>query len=149
MSETHETPETRLQSRGRSDRGLRTVGWTGLAGWAAVGLALEAGHGLKLSAYLDDELTRLLLTLAHAHGAALSLMLVLLAHHGAPLLREGDTTTQRLALFAWAALPLGFALASIGHPESDPGLAIWLVPPAGLALVAALARVAYASLRAP
>lgn len=150
MSETDDTHEGEHERRaaGRVDPGLRTVGWAGLAGWAAIGLALEAAHGLKLAAYLDDELTRLLLTLAHAHGVALSLVLVLVAHHGAPLLEANDVITRRLALFAWAALPLGFALASFAHPESDPGLAIWIVPPAGLALVLALGRVALASARA-
>jgi hypothetical protein len=34
-----------------------------------------------------------------------------------------------------AIMPLGFLLAGIWHYESDPGLAIWLVPPSGLLLV--------------
>jgi hypothetical protein len=152
MIEKDETPEPEPlpehPASGRADPSLRTVGWAGIAVWAAVGLALEAAHGLKLAAYLDDELTRLLLTLAHAHGVALSIVLVLVAHHAAPLLPERDTLTRHLAIFAWVALPLGFALASIAHPESDPGLAIWIVPPAALALVLALGRVALASARA-
>src|SRR5262249_48615315 len=53
-------------------------GWTSLLAWAATGLALETAHGLKLAAYLDDALVRLLLTLAHAHGVGLAL--VVLAH---------------------------------------------------------------------
>lgn len=149
--QTQEQTQERHTERGagrRVDPGLRTLGWSGLAAWAAVGLALEAAHGLKLAAYLDDELTRLLLTLAHAHGVALSIVLVLVAEHGTPLLPEGDVLTRRLAISAWAALPLGFALASFAHPESDPGLAIWIVPPAGFALVAALVRLALASARA-
>ena len=145
MTETRdEAPAPQTQ---KTDATLRTLGWAGLAGWAAAGLGLEAAHGWKLAGYLDDELTRLLLTLAHAHGVALSMLLVLLAHHGAPLLAETDSVTRRLAIFAWAALPIGFALASIAHPEGDPGLAIWVVPLAGMALVAALARVAIASAR--
>lgn len=133
----------------RTDRTARSLGWLGLAGWAATGLALEAAHGLKLAAYLDDALTRLLWTLAHAHGVALSMLLLLFAHHGAPLLKKEDALTRRLFVFAWAALPLGFALGALAHPETDPGAAIWLVPPAGLALIVALGRVAIASLRAP
>lgn len=141
---TNETSGAEDEDR-RGTATVRTLGWAGLACWAAAGLALEAAHGLKLSAYLDDELTRLLLTLAHAHGAALSLLAVVLAHHGLPLLGRDDALTARLFGTAWLALPLGFALGAIGHPEGDPGLAIWLVPPAGLALVAALTRVALAS----
>lgn len=133
----------------RGARTARTLGWSGLCAWAAIGLGLEAAHGLKLSVYLDDELTRLLLTLAHAHGVGLSIVLILFAAHGAPLLASGDRLTLRLLATGWALLPLGFALGAIAHPESDPGLAVWLVPPAGLALVAGLARVAKASLSRP
>lgn len=133
----------------RAIRGTRTLGWTCLATWAALGIALEAAHGLKLASYLDDALTRLLLTLAHAHGVALSLLLVVFAHTGAPLLPRSDAWTSRLLAGAAIALPLGFALSSIAHPESDPGIAILIVPIAGLALVIGLARVALASRRSP
>jgi hypothetical protein len=133
----------------RPTRLPRTLGWGGLTAWAALGLGLEAAHGLKLSAYLDDDLTRLLLTLAHAHGVALSLLLVVFAHAGAPLLAKSDAWTSRLLASATIAIPSGFALSAIGHPESDPGLAILIVPIAGLALVIGLARVAIASWRSP
>lgn len=126
----------------------RALGWSGIAGWASLGLALEAAHGLKLSSYLDDELTRLLLTLAHAHGTLLSIVLVVFAGHGAPLLAPADRTTTPLLVAGWALLPLGFALGALAHPESDPGLAIWIVPPAGLLFVLGLARVAAAAWRA-
>ena len=140
-------PDDDIDLRGL--RGVRTLGWGGLATWAALGIALEAAHGLKLAGYLDDELTRLLLTLAHAHGVALSLLLVVFAHAGAPLLSKTDAWTSRLLTGAAIALPLGFALSSIAHPESDPGIAILIVPIAGLALVVGLARVAFASWRSP
>ena len=32
-------------------------------------------------------------------------------------------------------MPLGFLLAGMWHPEGDPGLAIWLVPPSALLLI--------------
>ncbi|MBN8615794.1 MAG: hypothetical protein J0L92_34695 [Deltaproteobacteria bacterium] len=140
-------PDDDIDLRGL--RGARTLGWVGLATWAMLGIALEAAHGLKLAGYLDDELTRLLLTLAHAHGVALSLLLVVFAHAGAPLLSKADAWTSRLLTGAAVALPLGFALSSIAHPESDPGIAILIVPIAGLALVIGLARVAFASWRSP
>ncbi len=157
MSQPPETPqpsappelgEALAEPDVRGAHAARALGWTGLCAWAAIGLGLEAAHGLKLSAYLDDELTRLLLTLAHAHGVGLSMLMVLFAGHGAPLLALGDRVTVRLLAVGWAGLPLGFALAAVAHPESDPGLAVWLVPPAGLALVVALARTALAAVRA-
>jgi hypothetical protein len=126
----------------------RALGWTGLAAWAMLGLLLEAAHGLKLSAYLDDALTRLLLTLAHAHGALLSVVLIVFAGHGAPLLAREDALTERLLLAGWLGVPLGFALGAIAHPESDPGIGVWLVPPAALAWVVGLARIARAAWRA-
>ncbi len=141
-------PERDDETDRREARAVRTLGWGGLAMWAALGIALEAAHGLKLTAYLDDALTRLLLTLAHAHGVALSLLLVLFAETGARLLSKDDAWTSRLLGGAAIALPVGFALSSIAHPESDPGIAILLVPIAGLALVIGLVRVAIASWRA-
>ncbi|GAB4207800.1 MAG: hypothetical protein OHK0013_25720 [Sandaracinaceae bacterium] len=133
--------------RFRAGRRTGALGWTGLAVWAAVGLALEAAHGLKLAAYLDDPLTRLLLTLAHAHGALLSIVLVLFAAHGAPLVPREDGLTVRLLVGGWLGVPLGFALGAVAHPESDPGLGVWLVPPAALAWTAGLVRVARAAWR--
>jgi hypothetical protein len=32
-------------------------------------------------------------------------------------------------------MPLGFLLAGISHPEGDPGLGIWLVPPGALLMI--------------
>jgi hypothetical protein len=142
---TDDDPERAWQQHAATR--ARALGWTGLAAWAGLGLALEAAHGLKLTGYLDDELTRLLLTLAHAHGTLLSIVLVLFAGHGAPLLAPSDRTTSPLLVAGWALLPLGFLLGALAHPESDPGLAIWIVPPAGLLFVIGLARVAAAAWR--
>jgi hypothetical protein len=47
-------------------RRARRFAWTFLFAWVLFGLALEAAHGFKLSAYLDDGLRRSLLRLVHA-----------------------------------------------------------------------------------
>lgn len=125
-------------------RNTAAHGWLGLALWSTVGFALEAAHGWKLSAYLDNELTRLLLTLAHAHGAMLSLVLIAFGVHGAAHLDASETWPRRALLIAWTTMPLGFALGALAHPESDPGVGIFLVPVGACALIAALTRIAFA-----
>ncbi len=123
-------------------------GWTSLTAWASAGVALEAAHGFKLSAYLDDELTRLLLTLAHAHGVGLALVVIVFGSSAAPRMTpELARHLLRALAFAATAVPLGFALGAIAHPEGDPSAAILLVPLGALSLVYALARTAIATWR--
>ena len=140
-------------------RRARRFGWTSLFVWVFFGLALEAAHGFKLSAYLDDGLRRSLLRLAHAHGVILALIVLAYGELGAPLLRSaspaaptrGDSPRARRVgqLFRASALviPLGFALSAAGASESDPSPAIALVPLGALALLAALGRTAWAAWR--
>jgi hypothetical protein len=124
----------------------RRVGWTSLCAWACVGLALEAAHGLKLSSYLDDAMVRELCTLAHAHGVGLSIVLIIIGELGVPLVREERRpAVVRAATFATITIPLAFLLATLGHSEGDPGLAIWLVPITAVSLIAALATIAHAA----
>lgn len=123
----------------------RRFGWTSLLTWAFAGLALEAAHGWKVSAVLDDELTRTLLRLAHAHGVGLSLVAIV---HGELALGwlAGAARSTSLALQTGAVLvPLGFALGAIGHPESDPSPLVLLTPIGALALLFALGRTAVAA----
>lgn len=125
---------------------LRRVGWTSLFAWACVGLALEAAHGLKLASYLDDALTRELCTLGHAHGVGLAIVTILIAELGLPLLPEPRERPVAIAIaLAAITIPIGFLLSAFGHPEGDPGLAIWLVPLGALALLGALATLALAA----
>ena len=60
----------------RTRRRHLIFGWWALAGFALLGLALEALHGFKVHWFLDPgyETRRLLWRLAHAHGALLSLV---------------------------------------------------------------------------
>jgi hypothetical protein len=114
----------------------RRFGFAALSAWASAGLCLEAAHAFKLAAYLDHPLRRELLVWGHAHGVGLALVVLAyaaLGNAGEPGLRFG----RRLRLAA-VLMPLGFVLAIFGHGESDPGPAIWLVPPAALLLLSAL-----------
>jgi hypothetical protein len=128
----------------------RRFGWTSLTLWALLGLALEAAHGWKLSSYLDDELARSLLRLAHAHGVLLACVSLLYASQGQPLLAaraDAGQSVGRLLRVAGVAMPFGFAMSVIGHGESDPGAAIFLVPLGALALIVALVQLSLASFR--
>ncbi len=125
---------------------MRRFGWSSLFVWATVGMGLEALHGWKVEEYLGDELARTLLTLGHAHGVGLALVVLVFGEAGVPLFARAGDGGASLALRAAAVLiPLGFSLSAPYHPEGDPGLAVWLVPLGGAALVYALARTAWAA----
>ena len=110
-------------------------GWAGVAFWMAFGLLLEGLLGYKNPSYLDDPQRREMFRLAHAHGTLLSLLLVAASLCG----RGGLARAPRPARFALRTgtllLPLGFMLSGVWHYEGDPGLGIWLVPPAALLVI--------------
>ena len=120
-------------------------GWVSLAFWMSFGLLLESLMAYKSPAYLDDLQRRELFRLAHAHGSLLGVVLVVAAiwaeGHGARLSRL-EVIALRLGA---VAMPVGFLAAGLWHPESDPGLAIWLVPAGALSLIFGLTSVALAS----
>lgn len=120
-------------------------GWLSLALWMSVGLLLESLMAYKSPAYLDDPLRRELFRLAHAHGSLLGVVLVIAAMWA----RGAGSRLSRLAGFALrfgaAVMPLGFLAAGLRHPESDPGLAIWLVPAGALPLIFGLISIALSS----
>ena len=109
--------------------------WLSIAIWMTFGLLLEGFLGYKIPAYLQDQQRRELFRLAHTHGAFLGLLLLVavLATH------RFNLTPPRAAQVALrigtSVVPIGFLLAGIWHYEGDPGLAIWLVPPAALLIV--------------
>ena len=108
-------------------------GWVSIACWMAVGLLLEGLIGYKSPAYLNDPQRRELFRLAHAHGTLLGVVLIAAALSSRYLV---PPTAALFALRLGAVLmPLGFLLAGMWHPEGDPGLAIWLVPPSALLLI--------------
>jgi len=109
-------------------------GWISIACWMAIGLLLEGLLGYKTPVYLEDSVRRELFRLAHSHGTLFGVVLIaaaLTAHRcGLP------PTMAQLALRIGAVMmPVGFLLAGIWHSESDPGIAIWLVPPGALLVI--------------
>jgi hypothetical protein len=107
--------------------------WWSLLCFIVLGITLEVLHAGKILWYVGQpsETRRLLWTLAHAHGALLSLVHVGFAFTYFVLQRE-VTRRQRLAsallIAASVLLPGGFFLGGTFMYEGDPGLGIWLVP---------------------
>lgn len=120
------------------------AGFWALLLFATLGLSLEVFHGLKLGFYLDvtNETRRLLLRLAHAHGALLGLLNVAyaLAAHAFP--RLADRLAERALLAALLMMPAGFLLGGIFASEGDPGASVGLAAAGGVALLVGLGRIA-------
>lgn len=120
-------------------------GWLSIAVWMGFGLLLEGFLGYKIPAYLQDQQRRELFRLAHTHGTFLGL--VLLA--AAVVIQRLNISPHRAARAAirlgTGLIPLGFLIAGVWHSESDPGLAIWLVPPAALLVIFGVVAFALAS----
>jgi hypothetical protein len=124
------------------------IGWWGLLVFLCLGIVLEGLHALKVGPYLDapHKWRRLMWTLAHAHGALFSLVHVAFA---CTLERSGSWPAWRLRLASFLLLdallllPLGFFLGGIGHSESDPSAGVLLVPLGALALLLAVAMIAW------
>ena len=124
------------------DRHLQ-IGWWSLLLFVSLGVTLEALHGFKTGFYLDvsNETRRLCWTLAHAHGALLSILNVVFALSlgATPNFEDGARTlASRCLIGALIALPLGFFLGGLFVSGGDPGIGIFLVPPGGLLLFIAV-----------
>lgn len=124
---------------------LAFQGWLSLAFWMSFGLLLESLMAYKSPAYLDDLQRRELFRLAHAHGSLLGVVLVVAAVWAKGI----SARLSRLAIIALrlgsVVMPMGFLAAGLWHPESDPGLAIWLVPAGALPLIFGLTSIALSS----
>ena len=127
-----------------SDRNLR-FGWWSLLVFLSLGGALETFHGFKIGWYVDvgNEMRRLMFTLAHAHGTALSLVNIA-AGLTAQKMERFDLRSSVSFSLIWAGLlfPLGFFLGGLVAYGGDPGLGIWLVPIAALLLFYAVGHIA-------
>jgi hypothetical protein len=127
-----------------SDRNLR-FGWWSLLAFLSLGGALETFHGFKIGWYVDvgNEMRRLMFTLAHAHGTALSLVNIA-AGLTARKMERFDLRSSVSFSLIWAGLlfPLGFFLGGLVTYGGDPGLGIWLVPIAALLLFYAVGHIA-------
>ena len=137
---TNESPD--VQAERMRARHLR-IGWWSLLAFLCLGLVLETLHGFKVASYLDvsNETRRLLWTLAHAHGALLSVVHVVFGL-SLPVLVGWASGTRSLASRCLTAalllIPLGFFLGGAFIHDGDPGLGVLLVPPGGLLLAAAV-----------
>ena len=136
-----------IASASPADRLLRQ-GWASIAVWMSVGLLLEGLLGYKIPAYLNDPQRRELFRLGHTHGTLLGVVLIV----AALVLQRGAEVPKvaRTALRIGAVLmPIGFFVAGIWHTESDPGLAIWLVPPGALLVIYAAVAFTLAHFKKP
>ena len=131
-----------MADRDYARRHLR-FGWWSLLLFATLGLVLESLHGFKVSAYLNvsNETRRLMWTLAHAHGALLSMVHVLfgLSVRVAPEVGiRNRPLISRCLIGASVVLPGGFFVGGIGSYGGDPGVGVLLVPVGAAALLIAL-----------
>lgn len=117
-------------------------GWWSLLLFLTLGIVLEGLHGFKVGWYLDleNEVRRLMWTLAHAHGALLGLVHVAFAAtwHLARLRGGAAGWASRGLSAASVLLPAGFFLGGFGIAGGDPGPGIALVPLGALALFGAV-----------
>ena len=127
-------------------------GWWSLLFFLSLGLALEAMHGFKLGWYLDvdQEVRRLMFTLAHAHGALFGLLHIALAAtlHIAQPSGWAVVFASRGLTVASVLLPLGFFLGGFGIAGGDPGVGIVFVPLGAAALFCSVGLAAYSLRRA-
>ncbi len=120
-----------------SSRACLRFGWTALIVFALLGLTLEGLHLIKAPLYLEMRIRRELWTLAHAHGTLLALVTIVFGLFLKNCQDTGAWQSRAATAIRSAALlmPLGFFFGGIGNPETDPSLAILLVPAGALLLV--------------
>lgn len=124
------------EERALVSRHLR-VGLWGLVVFVAAGAGLEALHAFKAPSYLDAgrETTRLMLRLAHAHGALIALLHVVFGLVAAARPAAASRFTSACLVAALVLLPGGFFLGGLFARGGDPGLGVVLVPAGALALL--------------
>lgn len=113
----------------------------------AFGLLFEGLIGYRSPAYLNDPIRRELFRLAHAHGAILSLLLLIADQY----LTSRGIAIPRLAMLSLrigaVIMPFGFLLGGIWHTETDPHFSIILSPIGGVMLIFGIVAIAFASLQ--
>jgi hypothetical protein len=141
-AKTTEAAEEPAADRDALVRRHLAFGWWSLAVFTAIGLLLEALHGLKVGWYLDlgNATRRLSFTLGHAHGTLLGFvnLAFALSLREAKLSRVAAARVSFALRAATVLMPLGFMLGGIAFYAGDPGFAIVLVPPSGVLLVVGL-----------
>jgi hypothetical protein len=126
-------------------------GWTLLLLAMLFGAVMETLEGFRWAPLVGDAWRLRLWSLAHFHGAALGLVnLVYVQWADARALGEASRArASRMLLLGSAALPLGFLLGGIGHPEGDPSLGILLSPVGALLVLYTVAAQTVAVWRGP
>lgn len=128
-------------------------GWWSLLLFTTLGLVLESLHGFKVRAYLDvsNETRRLMWTLAHAHGALLSIVHLIF---GLSVRVAPEMGVRNRPLISWCLigasvlLPGGFFLGGTVFYGGDPGVGVLVVPVGAVSMMIAvflLARMAGAT----
>ncbi|MBU8898625.1 hypothetical protein KRR26_23730 [Corallococcus sp. M34] len=132
--------QTQLRTEDRP-RAHARWGWTLLFVSLTLGVGLEAMEGFRWAPLVGDAWAHRLWSLAHFHGAALGLLhLVYVGWAEAPALSEASRAwASRLLRAGSLALPLGFLLGGIAHPEGDPSLGIVFAPVGAVAVLVAVA----------
>ena len=128
------------------------IGWCGLLVFLALGIILEAFHGLKLDLYLDvrNQTRRFMWTLCHTHGTLFSIVHIVFATSLSQLSRLASTQFKIASLgltSGWLLMPAGFFLGGLWFYGGDPGLGIFLVPLGGLCLLIGVGSIATATIR--
>lgn len=141
---------TEPRAAGRAHLHAR-FGWTLLLVSLAFGVVLEALEGFRWAPLVRDMWKQRLWSLAHFHGAAFGLLNLLYVQWAdtRALSEARRTSASRALMLGSAAMPLGFLLGGIGHPEGDPSLGIFLAPVGGLLLLYPVAAQAFAAWRGP
>ncbi len=105
-------------------------GWTLLFVSLAFGAVLETLEGFRWVSLVADPWKQRLWSLAHFHGAALGLLnLIYVQWADTQAMSVGRRTlASRMLMLGSAAMPLGFLLGGLAHPEGDPSLGIVLAP---------------------
>ena len=115
-------------------------GWWALLLFLALGIVLETMHGFKIGWYLDvsNSTRRLMLTLAHTHGALLALINIAFGITARATQIAPGRAASHCLRGASLLLPGGFFLGGLVINGGDPGVGILLVPVGGLLLLIAV-----------
>jgi hypothetical protein len=126
-------------------------GWTLLLVSLVFGAVMETLEGFRWAPLVRDAWMQRLWSLAHFHGAAFGLLnLIYVPWADTKALSESRrTSASRMLRVGSVAMPLGFLLGGIGHPEGDPSIGIFLSPVGGLFVIYAVAVQTLAVWRSP
>lgn len=127
--------------------GLSLQGWFSLAFWLSAGLFLEGLIGFRAPAYLQDPTRRELFRLAHAHGAILSMLLLLVDLYIVKNLIAPPPVVIWALRIGVILMPAGFFVGGIWHYERDPNLLVIAAPIGGLLIIFAVISIGFYSLK--